>query len=107
MAIRSIIYLNYKPELLAFDNTGAPLLREVCTYIPPLCSLQNSNMPTFQIEILAMDMLARTFKTSFTIEILPLNDNRPVIKLFTLDNCSVNSNCFKEEEEYSSTVKEH
>ena len=25
------------------------------------------------------------------IEILPLNDNPPVIKLFTLDDCSVNS----------------
>ena len=36
-------------------------------------------------------MLARTFETSFAIEILPLNDNRPVIKLFTLDDCSVNS----------------
>ena len=29
MAIRSIIYLNYEPEPLAFDNTGAPLFREV------------------------------------------------------------------------------
>ena len=38
-----------------------------------------------------MDMLARTFRTRFTIEILPLNDNPPVIKLFTLDDCSVNS----------------
>ena len=38
-----------------------------------------------------MDTLARTFETSFTIEILPINDNRPVIKLFTLDDCSVNS----------------
>ena len=38
-----------------------------------------------------MDKLARTFETSFTIEILPLNDNRPIIKLFTLDDCNVNS----------------
>ena len=31
MAIRSIIYLNFEPEPLAFDSTGAPLFREVCT----------------------------------------------------------------------------
>ena len=33
MAIRSIIYLNFEPEPLAFDNTGAPLSREVCASI--------------------------------------------------------------------------
>ena len=50
MAIRSIIYLNYEAEPLAFDNTGAPLHREVRTYISLLCSLQNSNVPTFRLK---------------------------------------------------------
>ena len=36
-------------------------------------------------------MLLRTFRTSFMIEILPLNDNPPVIRLFTVDDCSANS----------------
>ena len=36
-------------------------------------------------------MLSRSFQTSFNIRIIPVNDNRPVIKLFTSGNCSFDS----------------
>lgn len=36
-------------------------------------------------------MLSRSFQTSFYITIVPVNDNRPVIRLFTSGNCSFNS----------------
>lgn len=70
-AIQSIIYFNDEDEPRAFDNTGAPLLR--------------------RIVISTVDMLSRSFQKSFYIRIIPFNDKRPVIRLFTSENCSTDS----------------
>ena len=46
----------------------------------------------FQIMISTIDGLSRIFQTNFTIEIQPLNDNAPYIRLFTIpSSCSYNS----------------
>ena len=43
--------------------------------------------------ISTIDGLSRTFQANFTIEVQPLNDNAPYIRLFTVpSSCSYDSN---------------